>query len=262
MKNALFFGASSGIGYHLAEFFLENKYNVINCSRGNSPDKRVTNITCDTSVPKDIDQAFQKITASIDSLSYFVYSSGTSMAAPFEYTQEKDSRYLMEVNFLGLAKATRLALPLVKNAKGKIIFISSLGGVIPIPYDPFYSASKAAVNMLANELRIELAEYGVDVISVLPGGTATDFTFNRLIYTPEQCGEYAGRTMRAARSLAAIEQGGMTPQAVAQEIYFNVTSEKPPVILTTGAKNKLLKLSGKMLPRKAMLKTVKKTYGI
>ena len=261
-KQVLIFGASSGIGFHIAQYFLHDKFTVINCSRRKCPDDRVRSIYCDVSKKEDIDNAFSEINKLCDGLDFFVYSAGTSMAAPFEYTEDEDYRYLCEVNFYGLAKATRLAVPLVKKRGGRILFISSLGGAVPIPYDAFYSASKSAVNMLAVELNMELKPFGIDVMTALPGGTATDFTAKRLVYSREKCGDYAAKTLKSAKVLAEIEQGGMAPQDVAKEIYSALRSRKPPIYLTVGAKNKILRGAGKLLPKKALLKSVKKIYDI
>lgn len=261
-KQVLIFGASSGIGFHLAQYFLHAKDSVINCSRRKCPDDRVRSIHCDVSKEGEIEKAFEEIEKCCDGIDYFIYSAGTSMAAPFEYTEEEDYRYLCEVNFLGLAKATQLAIPLVKKKGGKILFISSLGGAVPIPYDPFYSATKSAVNMLAVELNMELKAFGIDVITVLPGGTATDFTAKRLVYPLDKCGSYKAKTAKATKALAQIEQEGMSPQDVAKEIYFGIQGKKIPVYLTIGAKNKLLRGAGKLLPKKALLKSVRRVYDI
>lgn len=261
-KQVLIFGASSGIGFHLAQYFLQAKDSVINCSRRKCPDDRVRSIHCDVSKEGEIENAFKEIEKVCDGIDYFIYSAGTSMSAPFEYTKEEDYRYLCEVNFFGLAKATQLAIPLVKRKGGKIIFISSLGGAVPIPYDPFYSATKSAVNMLAVELNMELKAFGVDVITILPGGTATDFTAKRLVYPLEECGSYKAKTAKATKALAQIEQGGMSPQDVAKEIYYGINLKKTPIYLTIGAKNKLLRGAGKLLPKKALLKSVRKIYDI
>ena len=64
-----------------------------------------------------------------------------------------------------------------KQKSGKIIVISSMASIYPVAFIPFYNASKAALTMLAKSLEVELEPYNIGVTAVLPGGTATNFTF-------------------------------------------------------------------------------------
>ena len=120
-----------------------------------------------------------------------VYCAGFSMAAPIEYADEKDYHYLFDVNYFGAVRAVQCAVPFMKERGGRIVLVSSMGGLFPVAFDSFYSSSKAAVDMLVKSAALELEPYGIRVCSVQPGGTSTAFTFKRKIYGDAENGEYA-----------------------------------------------------------------------
>lgn len=261
-KTALIFGASSGIGLNISALLAEKGYRVYNSSRRQSPDIRIQNILCDTSKGEEIENVYKVFREKEQRLDTLIYCSGASMAAPFEFTREEDYRYLYEVNFFGLAKAVQLAVPLLKDSMGKIILISSHAAVLPVPYDLFYSCAKASVNAFAMALRLELDNYGIKVVSVMPGGTNTDFTHKRLVYNNMDCGTYANQVMTAADALAEIEQNGMSPYRVAEIVIEVVEDNNPSVCITAGLLNKLYNQGAKIMPKKMTLEAIKSKFHI
>lgn len=89
-----------------------------------------------------------------------IYSAGVSMAAPIEYAREADWRYLFEVNFFGFVRAVRAVLPFMRDG-GRILAVGSVAGTVPVPFDSWYSASKAALDMFirAANFRSERERY-------------------------------------------------------------------------------------------------------
>lgn len=247
---AIIIGASSGIGYETASLLCARGWFVTNISRTLCELEKVTNVCADVSCSSD---AFDAIASSAEKhgLSALVYSAGFSMAAPIEYACEKDYKYLFEVNFFGAIKAIKSALPYLKKRGGKIVLVGSLGGDIPIVFDSFYSCSKAALQTLAREANSELNPYGVYVTAVLPGGTATNFTFKRKVYSEEESRAYYKSQNRATAALANMEQSGMKADKVAECIYKVITSDKPPIVKTCGAKNAAVRYLSHVLPERA-----------
>ncbi|NCA67820.1 MAG: SDR family NAD(P)-dependent oxidoreductase [Clostridia bacterium] len=237
-------------------------YTVYNSSRRESPDKRVYNIICDTSKGTDIHEVYRHFQQKEQQLDVMVYCSGSSMAAPFQYTKEDDYRYLFEVNFFGMVKASQLAVPLLKESKGRIVLVSSLAAVVPVPFDVMYSCSKAAMNVFAMGLCTELDNLGIKVISVMPGGTKTDFTNKRLVYDDSQCGCYAHDVDNSVNALARIEQEGMCPDKVAEVIVGTITEENPPICIAAGIKNKFFSQSTKLMPKRMTVDVIKARYHI
>ena len=130
------------------------------------------------------------------------------------------------------------------------MLIGSLGGDLPIPYDGFYSSSKAALAMLARETDLELRSHGVRVSALLPGGTATDFTYSRRVYGEDESKGYSASVKKASAALANMEQGGMNPSLVADAILKLAEKRNPPTVATAGGMNSVLRFLYKMLPER------------
>ncbi len=256
-KTAVVFGGSSGIGRETVRLLLNKGYSVYNLSRGECKLEGVNNLHCDVSKPQEIEEAYQRIYGDI---SLMVYSAGFSMAAPLEYAKAEDYEYLFAVNLFGALRAVQCALPKMKRAGGNIIIVSSLGGVVPIAFDCFYSSSKAAVDMLVKGCAPELKKYGVRITSVQPGGTKTGFTFKRKVYSYDEVGDYSGELAMSVDSLRNIEQGGMDASRVAEIIVDVAQKANPPLTVACGIMNKAVKVCDRILPTKAVVSLSKRIY--
>ena len=196
-KTAVVVGASSGIGREAALQLAAKGYRVINISRTPFKGEKVKSISADAAQEGELQRAIADA-AEHGGIDLLIYSAGFSMSAPLEHAKSGDYRYLFEVNYFGAIEALKAALPYLKKRGGRAVLVGSLGGDIPIPYDGFYSASKAALVMLAREANMELKGRGVRVSALIPGGTATDFTYNRMIYK-EEATDYEGNVKRRRR---------------------------------------------------------------
>ena len=249
---AIVVGGSSGIGYETCLRLVNRGWAVTNISRTPCDNIKVNNISADVSsgsaATEGIDSSAGKY--GLDAL---VYCAGCSMAAPIEHVKEEDYRYLFEVNFFGALRAMQAAIPHMKKKGGKIVLVGSLGGDVPIPFDAFYSSSKAALAMLAREANAELNPCRIHVTAVLPGGTATNFSFKRKVYSQQQNGAYAKPVNRAVAALANMEQSGMKPSRVAEDICKVIMSDRPPIIKAVGAMNTAKRIATRVLPEKLTL---------
>lgn len=257
-KIVFIIGASSGIGYSTAEIFLDNNYIVYNGSRDSSPDNRVKNLTVDISNYDTINQAVNTIIDEQGHIDILINSSGFSMAAAIDEVADEDYKYLFDVNLLGIIHTIKTVVPFMKeHGEGRIINISSIASVTPIPYDPYYSASKAALDMLTFALNAELVPFNIKLSSVLPGGTATDFTWKR-----KTIGYENSYVNNATSVLARKEQRGMTAEAVAKIIYKTAISKHPNIIIPCGFSNKLKYISAKLIPKKMMITMTRMIFKI
>ena len=101
-------------------------------------------------------------------------NAGVALTAPVELTPLPDWRALFEVNVFGVVAATQAVLPMVREARGRIVMVGSLSSVVAAPFLGAYCASKAALEGLTDVLRLELAAFGVEVSLVLPGPTQSN----------------------------------------------------------------------------------------
>lgn len=257
-KIAFIIGGSSGIGYECCKELIEKGYKIYNGSRRNCELDNVNNIVVDVVNIDTIKKAVELILNKENKIDCFIYSAGFSMASPIEGVDEVDYKYLFSVNLFGLIDSIKEIVPIMKKqGGGRIISISSIGGIIPIPYDAYYSSSKAAVDMLIFNLNNELNRFNIYLTSVLPGGVRTSFTFKRKTYN-NSLGY--GDFENAVNSLAKIEQNGSYPNDIAKKVYQIIVKKNPPIITTVGFKNKLTYAFEKVLSKKIILKLVKKKF--
>lgn len=252
MKNIVIVGGSSGIGLALVQNLKNDR--IVNISRTPCPVSGVVNIQADVTNLKSLRAAFGKL----DAIDVLVYCAGMSLAAPIEFITEDDLKSIFDVNIIGAIECIKLAMPnLRKSEIGRIILLSSSGGIAPIPFDGFYSATKSGLIALASSVRLES-----DILStaVIIGGTKTQFTFKRKIYT--DCGIYDTKLKAASDALIKIEQTGYEADFTARKITKIINSSDPPVTIAIGAKNKLMCALYKVLPEKIKLYALKKLYNI
>ncbi len=259
-RTAVVVGASSGIGRETALRLLSKGYRVYNVSRTPFKGDRIKSFSADAALEGEIARAVKSAGDEAGAIDLFVYSAGFSMAAPIEYAKSGDYRYLFEVNYFGAVEALRAAAPFLKRRGGRAILVGSLGGDMPIPYDSFYSSSKAALCMLAREADMELRPHGVRVSALLPAGTATDFTYNRKVYGEEESLGYSPSVKKASAALANMEQGGMSPSLVAEAVLKLSAKRNPPPVSSVNGKYNFLRYVNKMLPERVTDWFVRKKF--
>lgn len=258
-RTAVVVGGSSGIGMETCKKLASRSWQVYNISRTPCPIQKVKNISADVAAGDAVPDAIKKICKE-DGVSALIYSAGFSMAAPIEHAKESDYKYLFEVNFFGALKCMQAVIPTMKSGGGRIILVGSLGGDLPISFDSFYSSSKAALEMLCRAAYTELGKYKIKVTGLLPGGTSTNFTFKRKVYSDEANREYSHRVNRAVAALAHMEQGGASPETVAETVCGLLAADKPPVIKICGFKNSAFRFASRILPEKLTLKINDRMY--
>jgi len=261
-KVVMIVGASSGIGLASAKKFIKNGDIVYNCSRREAPCDGIRNLTLDIVNTPDIRKCVDTILENEKRLDIVVNCAGFSMAAPVEHVRSEDYRYLFDVNFFGAIELMKAVIPPMRPAGGRIILISSFGGVSPIPYDAYYSASKAALNLLAEALSFELEKQNIFITSLMPGGTKTDFSFKRKIYQKDEVEAYENDLQNAVSSLQNIEQNGMSAEEVADSVLSLTETPRPPLTVCCGLKTKIYNGLYKVLPQRVLHNLVKVRYHI
>lgn len=259
-RTAVVVGGSSGIGRETALRLAARGYRVYNVSRTPFKGDRVQTVEADASQEGEIKRAIEGIAADTEGIDILIYSAGFSMAAPLEHAKSGDYRYLFEVNYFGAVEALKAASPFLKKRGGRAVLVGSLGGDMPIPFDGFYSASKAALVMLARESDLELKKQGVRVSALLPGGTATDFTYSRRVYGEEDAKSYTASVKKASAALANMEQGGMNPSLVADAIVKLAHKKNPASVNVAGGKNAVARYMYKLLPERVTDWIVKRKF--
>ncbi|GAB2567691.1 SDR family oxidoreductase [Gracilibacillus alcaliphilus] len=173
----------------------------------------------------------QKISETFQRLDVLVNNAGVSMGGFSEEISEQDWRTSMETNFFGVVFLTQACLPIMRQQqRGKIINISSVGGVVAFPgYSP-YSASKFALEGFSESLRLEVAVYGIDVVLVEPGAYRTEIWskgFSHIEHTSQADSPFR-QPMQAVVSFGKLlTRQADQPIAVAKKIVLITQKRKP-----------------------------------
>ena len=161
-------GASSGMGLGLKKYF-ENLGDVVIDISLDGKDYQ-----CDVSDYKVLKDAFDDIYKNHGEIDMLVTCAGYGISGAIELLDEEATKKQFDVNFFGTANACKYAIPMLKP-NGKIIVLASAQAMFPIPFRAYYSSSKAAVDMLAQSLRMELSQTKIQVTSICPGDVKTNF---------------------------------------------------------------------------------------
>jgi NAD(P)-dependent dehydrogenase (short-subunit alcohol dehydrogenase family) len=194
-----------------------------------------------------------------------INNAGMGISGPIEYTSGEDIQLQMDTNFKGVVNVIQSVLPAMrKQREGTIINISSIGGLMGLPFQGFYSASKFAIEGLSEALRMELKPFHIKVVVIRPGDFVTGFTSNRKID-----GNLNGNNPydpQFRKSLAIIEtdeKGGMKPEYLARKLAGIIEQRNPrsSYIIST-AEQKLAVVLKHILPDALFAGILGSHYGI
>ena len=144
-------------------------------------------------------------------IALLVNNAGFGISGAIEFTAPEDAKKLFDVNFFGMVNMNRAVVPLMRAAgHGRIVNLSSVAAPVPIPFQAYYSATKAAVNAYTMALANELRPFGITVCAVMPGDIHTGFTAARK-KVAEGDAIYHGRISRSVQRMEHDEETGMDP---------------------------------------------------
>lgn len=211
-KIAIVTGGTSGIGLCTAAALHEKGCKVYTFSRREFSDPRFTHIRVDVTDPDAAEAAVRRVYEKEGRLDIVVNCAGFGISGAIEFTPAEDAKRQMDVNFFGMVNVNKPALTIMrKQGAGRIVNTSSMAAVFAIPFQAYYSASKAAINSYTCALLNEVKQYGISVCAVQPGDIKTGFTAARKkIEAGDE--EYGGRISRSVAKMEKDEQSGLDPQ--------------------------------------------------
>ncbi|MGH9081589.1 MAG: SDR family oxidoreductase, partial [Acidimicrobiales bacterium] len=197
-------GASAGIGRACADRMHQRGWTVIGASRRGTSSGGWHPLAMDVDDDGSVASAMSSVIADRRHLDALVACAGWGLAGSVEDTPMADARAQLETNFWGAVRVVQHALPLMRrHLGGRIVLMSSIGGVVGLPFQAFYSASKFALEGYAEALAYEVAPFGIEVTLVEPGNVATEFTDSRR-HVPAPAGDptYAAAVAKAIGTMA------------------------------------------------------------
>lgn len=251
-------GATSGIGRAAAAEFAKRGARVISVAR--RPSEQFESVCADVTDEAQVEAAVGEIIRRCGRIDILVNNAGGGISGAIEDTPPAEAERLMQLNFFGAFRFVRAVLPHMRaQGSGTIVNVSSVAAEFAIPFQAFYSASKAALSSLSDALRIEVAPFGIGVGAVLPGDVRTQFTASRKKETDSAA--YAARAARAVGAMERDERGGMSPEQVARAIVRAAGKKHPPVCKVVGGKYRLFVLLKRILPARLVNALLGKMYG-
>jgi NAD(P)-dependent dehydrogenase (short-subunit alcohol dehydrogenase family) len=233
-------GASSGIGLACATHLAGRGFRVYGASRrpaaGSAALGNVTMLTADVTDDRSVEQAVAEVLELEGRLDIVVNNAGMGIAGPVENTTIEQAKAQFEVNFFGAFRVCRAVLPAMRNQRsGYIVNIGSIGGILAIPYQSMYSASKFALEGLSEALRMEVRPFGIRVVIIEPGDHKTALTENRQLTGTSGATEAYGLSFAAALGKTAHdEQSGPGPEQIARLVHRIVNQRRPRLRYTIG----------------------------
>jgi len=230
-KVALITGASSGFGKISAEYLAKKGYTVYGTGRNLKEERmgEVRMLKMDVTDRASIEAAISTLLFEQKRLDVVVNNAGMGICGALELATPEEIDLQMGTNFMGTVNVCNAVIPHMRAAKeGKIINISSIGGVLGIPFQGFYSASKFAVEGYSETLSLELRPFNIKVCLVEPGDFATNFTDNRKIsQSTDDSPFYAAAFRRTLNIIEHEERNGGNPILVAKTLHRIIRKKRP-----------------------------------
>ncbi len=245
-------GANSGIGLSTAIKLIERGDIAFCLSRTAPTDKRINFVKCDVTSREQISNALSTIYAQTKHIDVVINNAGMGISGATEYEPEQDIQKIINVNLIGVINVCSLALPYLRETKGRIINIGSLASVFPLPFQSLYSVTKAGVLSFSLSLQNEIKPSGIKVSCVLPGDIKTNFTANRQKTEVQNDTIYGQRVSNSVARMEKDEQNGMAPDSVAKVIIKCIYKKRPPLVISVGAKYKFLRWLTRIVSTRTM----------
>ena len=253
-------GGSSGIGLAAARALRDQGLTVYILSRRPFSEKGLHHICCDVADERQCAEAFASVLHKAGDVDILVNCAGFGISGAVEFTELEEAKKQMEVNFFGCVNMTKAALTYLRErGNGHIVNISSVAAPAAIPFQAYYSATKAAINAWTAALANELRPYGVSVTAVQPGDIKTGFTAAR---EKSVAGDeaYGGRISKSVAKMEHDEQNGMDPAKAGAYVAKIALKKHPKPVYTIGFSYKAICILLKLLPSRLANWLIGKLY--
>ena len=247
-KVAVVTGGTSGIGKQTALALKAAGYTVYELSRRAQGVEGLHHLVADITREELVDAAIGEVLRQEGHIDVVVNNAGFGISGAIEFTKTEDAKRLFDADFFGMVNVCHAVLPVMRGAgHGRIVNLSSVAGVVPIPFQTYYSASKAAINSYTMALANEVKPFGIQVCCVQPGDIRTGFTAAR---EKNQLGDdiYGGRIARSVSGMERDEQTGMAPEQAGAFIARVATRKGVRPVNTIGLQYKFFCFLAKVLP--------------
>ncbi|MCF6140746.1 SDR family oxidoreductase [Flavobacterium sp. K77] len=229
-KVVLITGASSGIGKSIGKFLHEKGFVVFGTSRN---PKNIQNsvfplLQLDVRNASSIHAAVAEVIKLAGRIDVVINNAGVGITGPLEEIPMEEIKNHFETNFFGPIEVMKAALPQMRIQKsGLIINITSIAGYMGLPYRSIYSASKGALELITEALRMEVKSFGVHITNVAPGDFATNIASGRY-HAPIISGSpYEASYGKTLQTMDTHVDSGSNPNQMAEAVYAIISAPSP-----------------------------------
>ena len=222
-------GISSGFGFETARLLAHEGHTVYGTVRRDvEPLPSVHYLKVDVRDREAVNETVQRVIEKEGRIDVMVNNAGMGIGGPVEFATEEEVREQMDTNFMGLVHFVTAVLPhMRKQGSGKIIALSSIGGLMGLPFQGFYSASKFAIEGYCEALRLETKKLGITVTVVRPGDFSTGFTASRKKTLNAEAMKAYQTYAESMGKVEHDETGGLKPQVLARKISSIIQKKHP-----------------------------------
>jgi NAD(P)-dependent dehydrogenase (short-subunit alcohol dehydrogenase family) len=256
LRSVVISGASSGIGEACALHLDRLGWRVFAGVRREEDgealrkkaSERLAPLSLDVTDSASISAAGKSVAETVGSqgLDGLVNNAGIPLGGPLEYVPLEQLRHMMEVNYLGMVAVTQAFLPLLRPAGGRIVNMSSITGVVSLPFMAPYAASKFAMEAASDAWRVELRPWGIDVSIIEPGSVETPIwdkgraSLDELLSSaPAGAAELYGPAVALRERLGA---NSMPVEIVARAVEHALTAKRPKARYLLGREARFMAL--------------------
>lgn len=237
-KVVLITGGSSGIGKSIGEFLHNKGFIVYGTSR--NPDRIVDSvfplISMDVRNSASIVSVITEIIANEGKIDVVINNAGVGITGPLEEIPTEEIKNNFETNFFGPIEVIKTVLPQMRlQQSGLIINITSIAGYMGLPYRSVYSASKGALELITESLRMEVKPFGIQITNVAPGDFATNIASGRFHAPLIKDSAYEISYGNTLKTLDEHVDSGNNPTEMAEAVYKIILTKNPKIHYKVGA---------------------------
>lgn len=246
--NILLTGGSSGIGLATAKALIHKGHNVYEISRRDFSLDGLQHFSADISDEEQVKRTVQEICEEAGTINVCINCAGFGISGAVEFTDSMAAKKQFDVNFFGMVNVNKAIIPYMRKQRhGRIVNISSVAAMAPIPFQVYYSASKAAINSYTMALANELRPFEITVCAVMPGDIATGFTDARE-KSPLGDDLYGGRITTSIGKMEKDERNGMSSDLAGAYIAKVAMKRSRKPLYAIGFSYKVICVLLKLLP--------------
>lgn len=265
-KIVLITGGSSGIGKAIGEYLSERGYQVFGTSR--NPEK-ITNssfplLKMDVNDTISVESVISEIINKTEKIDVVINNAGVGITGPIEETPEAEIKKAFDTNFHGPINVIKAVLPQMrKQGFGHILNVTSIAAYMGLPYRGIYSASKAALEITIEAMRMETLQFGIKMTNIAPGDFATNIAAGRY-HAPElEDSPYKKDYGNTLKLMNEHVDNGNDPLEMAKVVHKIIETENPRVHYKVGSSlQKFSIVLKRVLPDRVYERMLLKHYGL